>query len=161
MASKKIETFVQITASFVSIMFAYVILLLSTYPFYNWYTNLIKPFIAIDFYLIGTIWLILYFLLFITFYLVWQNGFENKQVKKTMSLLITLIILPIIFSISYFGYKSIILGLIIIIAVWILSIFTVKNALNISKIPGILLIPYIIWITYLIVLNGWILILNY
>jgi translocator protein len=161
MASKKVDTFVQLTASFVGIMFAYVILILSSLPYYNWFINLKKPFIAINISYFSFIWLIIYLLMVVTFILIWRNGFENEKVKNTMYLLIALTILPIIYSTLYFQFQSIVAGLIFVIISGILVILSIKKSVIISKTAGILLIPYAVWAMYLIILNIWILIMNY
>lgn len=160
MASKKVETFVQLTASFVGIMFAYVILILSSMPYYNWFISLKKPFIALNISYFSFIWLIIYLLMVLTFILIWRNGFENEKVKNTMYLLIALTILPIIYSTLYFQFQSIFAGLIFVIISGIIVILSIKKSVIISKTAGILLIPYAVWAMYLIILNIWILIMN-
>lgn len=155
------ETFIELSASFVGVMFAYIVLMVPIFYSTDWYSNLNKPPIAPSITSFQVIWMFIYLLLFVTFYLIWRMGFFNQDIKNTMFYLIAMIILPVIWSLIYFGFHVQLVGLILLIVAWILAALTIKNSWKISTRTTLLLIPYIIWITYLIMLNGWILILNY
>jgi tryptophan-rich sensory protein len=93
------------------------------------------------------IWTTLYILMGIALFLVWQKGFERRDVKIAMAVFGVQIILNVLWSVIFFGFRSITGGLIEIIFLWIAILVNIIVFYKISKTAGLLLIPYIIWVT--------------
>ena len=161
MVSKWTENFAQITAAYVGVMFAFVIFSVVTIFFSGWYTNLLKPPITLPLNLFEPIWLIVYLLMSGSFYLIWRRESDINGFRNILFYFIAIIILPIVWSAIYYGLHLQIVGLILLIIIWILTVLTIKKLWNITKRSGIMLIPSIVWVGYLILLNSWILILNH
>ncbi|WP_374956485.1 TspO/MBR family protein [Orenia metallireducens] len=53
----------------------------------------------------------------------------------------------------FFGSRSPLLGLAVIIVLWVAILLTIKRFNKISKLAGSLLIPYILWVSYATLLN--------
>lgn len=109
----------------------------------------------------GPIWTILYILIGIALFLVWRNGFQRQDVKIAMGVFGVQIALNLLWSLIFFGAHSILGGLIEIIFLWIAILINIILFYKISKVAGILLLPYIVWVTIALYLNYSIYLLNY
>jgi len=126
----------------------------------TWYLTLNKPFFAPPNWLFGPAWTLLYFLMGISFYLIWKKNIKNKKIKTAKKLFLAQLFLNFIWSPIFFGLRSPLLGLITIIILWILIIATICKFYPLSKWAAYLLIPYLLWVTFATTLNGAILFLN-
>jgi len=119
----------------------------------TWYTELKKPSFAPPGWFIGTVWITLYTLMGISLYLIWNKGLRNKRIKEAISIFFVQLVLNSIWSILFFGLQSPFFALIEIIILWIAILFTILKFYRISKNAGLLLIPYIVWVSVALVLN--------
>jgi len=126
----------------------------------TWYTTLQLPSFAPPGWFIGIVWIILYTLIGISLYLVWNKGLKNKQVKNSLYLFGLQLILNAVWSILFFGLRSPLLGLIEIVFLWIFIALTILKFYKISKTAGLLLLPYIVWVSIALTLNFYIWRLN-
>jgi tryptophan-rich sensory protein len=95
----------------------------------------------------GPIWTVLYILMGIALFLVWREGFERRDVKIAILVFAIQLVLNFFWTIIFFGFGSLIGGLIEIIFLWIAILINIILFYRISKIAGLLLVPYIIWVT--------------
>lgn len=95
----------------------------------------------------GPIWTILYILMGIALFLVWRKGFERRDIKIAILVFAIQLILNFFWTIIFFGFGSITGGLIEIIFLWIAILINIMLFYRISKAAGLLLVPYIIWVT--------------
>jgi tryptophan-rich sensory protein len=119
----------------------------------TWYTTLQKPSFQPPGWLFGPVWITLYTLMGIAAFLVWRKGLESKKVQLALLIFLVQLVLNTLWSILFFGMHWPLGGLFDIILLWfaiLLMIFTFKD---ISKPAAILLIPYILWVTFALVLN--------
>ena len=126
----------------------------------TWYAALNKPFFAPPNWLFGPAWTLLYFLMGISFYLIWKQNSKSKQVQVAKKFFFAQLFLNFIWSPIFFGLRSPMLGLITIIILWTLIVATIYKFHSLSKWAAYLLIPYLLWVTFATVLNGAILFLN-
>lgn len=126
----------------------------------TWYATLEKPSFNPPNWIFAPVWTTLYILMGISAFLVWRMGLSKLSVKITLTIFIIQLILNAFWSIAFFGLRSPIAGLIVIIILWIAILLTVISSLNVSKLAGILLIPYILWVSFASILNAMIYILN-
>jgi tryptophan-rich sensory protein len=102
----------------------------------------------------------LYILMGIAAFLVWRKGFYSSGVKAALGMFLIQLGLNSLWSIVFFGGRSIIGGLVVIVLLW-LSIFrTMQAFFHLSKPACYLLTPYIIWVSFALVLNLAFLVLN-
>ena len=99
----------------------------------NWYLLLEKPAFTLSSQVFFPVWVILYTLMGISFYLVWEKGLQEQKVKTGM----------LIFGIQ--------LGL---------NVLTMLKFREISKMASYLLLPYIMWVSFAALLNYYLWILN-
>lgn len=128
----------------------------------TWYKELNKPFFNPPNYLFGPVWTILYILMGIALFLVWKN--TKQKVKKEKAMGIEYFFAQLFFnsfwSIGFFGLHSPLLGLILIIALWVLIFQTIKTFAKVEKTASYLLYPYIAWVSFATILNLFIFLLN-
>ena len=117
----------------------------------TWYATLQKPVFTPPSWLFAPAWITLYTLMGISLYLVWNK--RDKRVKEAISIFFVQLVLNSIWSILFFGLQSPFLAFIEIIILWIAILFTILKFYRISKNAGLLLIPYIIWVSFALILN--------
>ena len=125
----------------------------------TWYKTLNKPFFSPPNWIFSPVWISLFLLMGISLFIVWSRQ-DHPKFKTTLILFFVQLILNILWSVSFFGLKSPFLGLINIILLWIAILLTILNCLKVSKIGGLLLIPYLIWVSFATLLNSFLWILN-
>ncbi len=113
----------------------------------DWYPTLNKPAFNPPSFIFGPFWTILYFLMGLSLYLVWQKG------KRTPTIFWLQLFLNGLWSFLFFGLHSPILGLIDIIALLMAIILTMKAFYKINKTSGIILLPYLFWVLFATFLN--------
>ena len=126
----------------------------------TWYVTLNKPFFAPPNWIFGPVWTILYFLMGIAFYLIWKQGWQKKKIRTASYFFLTQLTLNFIWSPVFFGLRAPLLGLIVIIAMWVLIVATMKRFYPLSKTSFYLLVPYLLWVSFATLLNAAIVLLN-
>jgi benzodiazapine receptor len=126
----------------------------------TWYAALQKPFFSPPNWLFGPVWTLLYIMMGVAAYLVWRRGFERPEVKRALGWYVVQLILNCAWSLVFFGLKSPLGGLIIIVALWVLIYLTMRRFFKISQPAGWLLLPYLLWVSFATVLNLALLMLN-
>ncbi len=126
----------------------------------TWYRQLNKPSFNPPDWVFGPVWTVLFFLMGISLYLVAQRKLNHANVKKAIDIFLAQLVINILWSMLFFGFKSPLLAFIEIILLWILILITIKKFLRISKAAGIMLIPYLLWVTFAAILNFFIVKLN-
>jgi len=117
-----------------------------------WYAALNKPAFVPSGTVIGAVWLVLYTLMGISLYLVWQKGI-NKKTRPALYAFGIQLALNALWSVLFFGLRSPLYGLIGIVALWFAILVTINMFRKISKHAAWLLVPYIAWVTFAAYLN--------
>ncbi|MFX0133122.1 MAG: TspO/MBR family protein [Candidatus Hodarchaeota archaeon] len=126
----------------------------------NWYQFLNKPSFTPPSWLFAPVWISLYTLMGIATFIIWNKGLEELNNKIGLIFFSIQLVLNALWSIIFFGLKSILGGLILIITLDIAVVITIILYYKVSKIAGALLIPYIVWLSIATALNYSILLLN-
>lgn len=119
----------------------------------TWYAALIKPSFAPPNWVFFPVWTALFILMGISLFLIWRMDMQDQLVKKALFLFASQLILNVLWSAAFFGLKSPLAGLIDISILWILILFTILNFMKLSRASGILLIPYLLWVSFAAILN--------
>ncbi len=119
----------------------------------TWYASLKKPSFTPPNWLFAPVWIFLFFLMGISLFLIGQKGIGYPLVKRALLIFFIQLIFNILWSFLFFGLKSPLFGFIEIILLWVLILLTIIFFLPISKIAGLLLLPYLIWVSWATVLN--------
>jgi len=119
----------------------------------TWYATLKKPSFTPPGWLIGSVWITLFFLMGISAFLVWRKGLNKQQVKIALTVFAVQLILNALWSVAFFGFQSPLAGLVVISVLWIAILLTILKFLKVSRPAGLLLLPYILWVSFAALLN--------
>lgn len=126
----------------------------------EWYADLKKPSFNPPNWIFAPVWTILYALMGVTLFLVWRKGLTTKGAQTAIFLFAVQLVLNILWSFLFFGLKSPLYGFLEIIVLWVAILLTIISFLKISQPAGVLLIPYLAWVTFAALLNFSLLRLN-
>lgn len=124
------------------------------------YADLEKPGFSPPSWLFGPVWVLLYILMGISIYLIWQKTEENKKAKGAIFLFWFHLIFNASWSIIFFGFQNPGLAFVNIIIIWLLIIILMIKFWKINKWSAYLLIPYLLWVSFAGALNYFIWRLN-
>lgn len=126
----------------------------------TWYASLAKPSWTPPNWAFGPIWSTLYVLMGISLFLVWREGLDKKKVQVGILVFAVQLVLNAVWSLVFFGGHNIFGGLILVIILWIAILVNIIVFYRISKAAGLILIPYLIWVSIASYLNYSVLVLN-
>lgn len=126
----------------------------------TWYASLNKASFNPPNWLFGPAWTVLYILIGVSLFLVLNSKIENKNKRIALIIFFAQIILNMLWSIVFFGIKSPIAAFINIIFLWISILLNIISFYKINKTSGLILIPYLCWVTFAGLLNLFVVILN-
>lgn len=120
----------------------------------TWYkTDVVKSFLNPPSWVFGPVWTLLFLLMGIALYLVW-----NK--KNNLFWFWIQLILNTLWSFLFFGLRSPTLAFYEIIVLWLTILMTIIRFNRYSKLAAKLLWPYLAWVSFASFLNYSIMILN-
>jgi translocator protein len=121
---------------------------LSTLPG-EWYAALEKPWFNPPNWLFGPAWSVLYAMIAIAGWRLW----ENHRSSTAMVIWWVSLVLNFLWSPAFFGLQSVTLGLVVIIPM-LLSIFLfIAKAWNVDRVAAWLFVPYAGWVSFATMLN--------
>jgi len=119
----------------------------------TWYASLKKPIFNPPNWIFGPVWITLFVLMGISLFLVWRQGTAASHVRTGLTLFAVQLALNVLWSVAFFGLKSPLGGLVIIVTLWIAILATIIQFYRVSEIASMLLIPYILWVSFAAILN--------
>jgi len=127
---------------------------LFTYPsIQTWYATVRKPDFTPPNWVFAPVWITLFVLMGVSAYLIWNEGLQNRNVRVALLIFGIQLVLNMLWSFLFFKLQSPLYAFFEIIILWVVIILTITNFFKISKIAGLLLIPYIIWVSFAAILN--------
>jgi tryptophan-rich sensory protein len=119
----------------------------------GWYAGIAKPSFNPPNWIFGPVWTLLYALMGLAAYLVYEKGFKRPEVKKALAVFAAQLLLNALWSIVFFGAHMILGAAVVIVLLWAMILATILLFTKISKTAAYLLVPYILWVTFAAVLN--------
>ena len=119
----------------------------------TWYATLQKPSFAPPNGVFFPVWTSLFIMMGISLFLVWQKGWDDKKVKIAIYIFAVQLVMNILWSVAFFGFRSPLLGLMEIIILWIMILATILSFMKVSRTAAYLLIPYILWVSFAAFVN--------
>jgi tryptophan-rich sensory protein len=130
--------------------------LATTQAISTWYVTLNRPSFAPPNWLFAPVWTLLFILMGIAFYLIWEKSVDQSQ-KKLKDQAIKLFLIQLVFntlwSIIFFGQQLLFVAFVEIIILWILILLTILKFKKIKPLSAYLMIPYLLWVSFASVLN--------
>jgi benzodiazapine receptor len=125
---------------------------LVTYPSIgDWYQNLQKPSWTPPAALLGPVWTVLYVMIAIAAWLVWDRFHGGSF--PALKLFGYQLGLSVLWSILFFGLRNPDLAAAEIVVHWLLLAATTLAFYRLHRFAGFLLIPYLAWVTFAVFLN--------
>jgi translocator protein len=119
----------------------------------TWYPLLEKPSFNPPGYLFGPVWTILYFLMGVALFLVWDTKKDHPGRRIALMFFAAQLVLNAIWSPVFFGLQNPFLGLLVIIFLWCAILATMVYFYRVRRLTSILLLPYLLWVSFATVLN--------
>jgi len=121
----------------------------------TWYPTLVKPPFNPPNWAFAPAWTTLYVLMGIAGGMVWQKIEEQpEEVRKALRFFWIQLALNALWSYLFFGLKNPLLALVEIFLLWLMIYETYIKFSKINKAAGYLFIPYILWVSFALVLNA-------
>jgi len=126
----------------------------------TWYTTLEKPLFVPPEWTFSVVWTFLYLLMGLALYIVWRKGWDRRDVRLATCVFGIQLFLNFLWSVLFFGLRSPLLGIIEIVFLWFAIVATIWLFYRISRPAGVLLMPYLAWVSFAALLNYYIWLLN-
>ncbi len=118
----------------------------------DWYQTLTKPEWNPPNWIFGSVWTLLYISMGISVWIIWKN-YGLKTAAIPITFFIAQLILNALWSWFFFGLENVGLAFIDIVALWTLIFITLILFWKLNTWSGVLLLPYIAWVSFATVLN--------
>lgn len=122
------------------------------------YTEINQPPLSPPSAVFPIVWTTLYILMGIASYLIYEK--KDADNKNALTLYAIQLAVNFIWPIFFFGFNAYLFSFIILIVLWIFVLLTIISFYKINKTAGLLMIPYLIWLTFAAYLNLGVYILN-
>lgn len=126
----------------------------------EWYAALNKPSFSPPNGVFAPVWTILYIMMGLGAALVWKKGLQNPKVRAALVIFLIQLVLNMLWSVLFFGLRSPLYGLVDILFLWGMILVTIAQFSKVSVPAALLLIPYVLWVTFATGLNLGIFLLN-
>jgi len=115
----------------------------------SWYASLNKPAWNPPAWIFGPVWTFLYLLMAVAAWLVWKRvGWKSAVWLYMLQLVLNAAWTPIFFGAHELGW-----ALAEIIVLWFAIVVTLLAFLNVSRVAGGMLVPYLVWVSFATFLN--------
>lgn len=113
----------------------------------EFYSQLDRPSWAPPASIFGPVWSVLYFMLGIASWLVWRQR-EHRLARTALWLFVAQHVLNALWSWLFFAWQRGALAFIEIVVLWSLVSATLALFWRVRPLAGLLLVPYLAWVTY-------------
>lgn len=125
----------------------------------TWYAGLDKPAWNPPNWLFGPAWSLLYILMGVAAYLVWEQKKDSAR-RAALVVYVVQLVLNAAWSIIFFTFRQPALAFGEIVILWIAIVATIVLFWRIRPLAGALLLPYVAWVSFALSLNLAIWLLN-
>ncbi len=126
----------------------------------SYYNLLVKPPLTPPGWVFGPVWTLLYIMMGISLYLFWSARGKPSSKERGYLFFILQLISNFLWSLLFFNLHTPLWSLIDIIIMWGLTVTNIYYFNRTSHNSALLLVPYLIWITFATYLNVGFLLLN-
>lgn len=122
----------------------------------GWYSSLNRPSFTPPNQIFGPVWTLLYILMGVSVFLVWNKSVSKKQLKFKRSSLYLFgfqLLLNLLWSFLFFNLHYLLISVLEILLLWLCILVLIIRFKKLSKTASYLLIPYLLWVSFASVLN--------
>jgi len=120
----------------------------------EWYPTLAKPAFTPPSWVFGPVWTLLYLMMGFAAFLVWQWGIGADGVRIALAAFLVQLALNGLWSVLFFGMRAPGAALIDIVLLWLAIAVTAWLFWRVVHVAGVLMLPYLAWVTFAAALNG-------
>ncbi len=122
------------------------------------YAEMTKPPLSPPSWVFPVVWTILYILMGISSYLVYER--KSDDGKRAFTFYAIQLALNFMWPVFFFGFEAYLFSFIWLVLLWIFQLATLISFYRINKTAGLLQIPYLLWLTFAGYLNLSVYLLN-
>jgi translocator protein len=117
----------------------------------GWYRTIAKPSFTPPDWVFAPVWTTLYVLMAVAAWLVWrQVGLRHRSIV----LYLVQLALNLTWSLIFFGAQAVGVALFEVAFLWAAILGTALAFLQINRVAGLLMLPYLAWVSYALLLNA-------
>jgi benzodiazapine receptor len=117
-----------------------------------WYTSVNKPPFTPPGSVFALVWTVLYLLMAIAFARVWGLP-ASAASRRWFFVFIIQLFFNVLWALLFFTFHSLTLAVVDVIVLWLAVTILTVNAFEIDRISFWLLVPYFLWITFVLILS--------
>lgn len=126
--------------------------------FKSYATEVVKPPLSPPQWLFPVVWTLLYILMGISSYLVYEK--DKTEAKQPLAVYVIQLVLNLMWPIFFFMQRAYLFSFIWLILLWAFALAMIISFYKVSKTAGFLQIPYLIWLSFAGYLNLSVYLLN-
>lgn len=126
----------------------------------DWYSTLATPPFNPPSWVFAPVWTALYVGMGVAAFLVWQKGWSDEAVRVALACFVVQLVLNGLWSVLFFGLQSPGWALVDVVLLWLSIALTVVLFWRVLPAAGVIMLPYLAWVSFAAVLNGSIWVLN-
>jgi len=126
----------------------------------GWYATINKPAFNPPDWTFAPVWTFLFFLMGVSLYRILEKDLKDRTVKSALMIFIAQFILNVTWSIIFFGLHRPSDAFMEIVVLWFAILLTIVQFHKIDEKAALLLVPYLLWVSFAALLNFSVWILN-
>ena len=119
----------------------------------SWYPTLKKPSWNPPNYLFAPVWTVLYLLMAVSAWMVWQRV-SHQGISVPITLFLIQLLLNAAWSVIFFGLQSPRWAFVEVLCLWVAIACTMISFWSVSTLAAVLMLPYLAWVSFAAYLNG-------
>ncbi|MFW6003934.1 MAG: TspO/MBR family protein [Halanaeroarchaeum sp.] len=121
----------------------------------SWYPGLARPDLAPPDWVFAPVWTTLFALMGIAVWLVWREttGTQGASARFALGVFAVHFAVNLAWSGVFFGLQSLLGGLLVIGVLWLLIVATMWAFATVDRRAAVLLVPYLVWVSFAGYLN--------
>lgn len=119
----------------------------------TWYRNLQKTAITPPSWVFAPVWTILFLMMALAFYIIWNESNKCGTRKKARLLFYIQLAFNILWTLVFFNLHRVGLAIICIVVLIVAIIYCLSSFYRLNKTAGWLMFPYLIWTCYAALIN--------
>jgi benzodiazapine receptor len=119
----------------------------------GWYREIAKPSFNPPNSIFAPVWTVLFFLMAISAFLISIKGLRKSVVRRALAVFGIQLGLNFFWSLTFFGFHNPGNALLVIIVLWLTIAWTMVRFWIVNKTAAVLLIPYLLWVSFAAYLN--------
>ncbi len=119
----------------------------------TWYPGLRKPAFNPPSWIFAPVLTVLYLLMGVSLFLTWRRRSLEARAAPALRIFTLQLLLNALWSMLFFGLKSPRFAFMDIVILWAAIILTIRAMYRVSRVGALLLLPYLVWVSFAGLLN--------